>query len=225
MWFFPQSTQRNILPLRARHIPLLAPLSPPVPTHCLSLPLSCHCPPVTDVTGAAIRPPPCLPLRGRWHPPLSRPEGLASRREADDGGSRSPLRRRDEYRSSAPALLSLRTSDRCHWCGDPSASLASLSEGGGIRRSPARRMTEGVVPRFATGTSIARPPLPPLSCHCEPVTDVTGAAIRLPSPVDLTRGSRRRASPVPRPVMASRRRSRSRRILQKRIFVFVQERA
>ncbi len=52
------------------------------------------------------------------------------------------------------SLLSLRTSDRRHWFGDPSASLASLSEGGGIRRSPARRMTEGVVPRFAAGTSI-----------------------------------------------------------------------
>ena len=35
------------------------------------------------------------------------------------------------------SLLSLRTSDRCHWCGDPSVPLASLSEGGGIRRSPA----------------------------------------------------------------------------------------
>ena len=41
-------------------------------------------------------------------------------------------------------LLSLRTSDRRHWCGNPSAPLASLSEGGGIRRSPARRMTEGL---------------------------------------------------------------------------------
>ena len=106
------------------------------------------------------------------------------------------------------SLLSLRTSDRCHWCGDPSVPLASLSEGGGIRRSPARRMTEGVVPRFAAGTSIAR--LLPPSCHCEPVTDVTGAAIRLPS------------SP---PCYPECRRSRSRRILQKRIFVFVQERA
>ena len=98
------------------------------------------------------------------------------------------------------SLLSLRTSDRRHWFGDPSASLASLSEGGGIRRSPARRMTEGVVPRFAAGTSIAR--LLPPSCHCEPVTDVTGVAIRLPPPVDLTRDSRRRACPVPRSVMA-----------------------
>ena len=86
--------------------------------------------------------PPCLPLRGRWHPPLSRPEGLASRREADDGGSRSPLRCRHEHRSSAPALLSLRTSDRCHWCGNPSAFPC---------RSHARQQTEG----------LSRPPL----CH------------------------------------------------------------
>ena len=35
------------------------------------------------------------------------------------------------------SLLSLRTSDRRHWCGNPSVPRASLSEGSGIRRSPA----------------------------------------------------------------------------------------
>ena len=143
-------------------------------------------------------------------------------------------------------MLSLRASDRCHWCDNPSpapvgaAVLFTFASGGHLsfnserkvrknatktygfgfpwRAAPCRKLalcfsrnqffrvplsvkrtvppqlsataslplpvaTVGVSPSTAvTGYSLSQRSRPRYSCHCEPVTDVTGVAIRPPVP-------------------------------------------
>ena len=74
-----------------------------------------------------------------------------------------------------PMLLSLRTSDRCHWRGNPSPPHFEPLHY--CHSEPARRLAWESVP-LTSDCPAPVIPTPPRSCHCEPVTDVTGAAIR-----------------------------------------------
>ena len=97
------------------------------------------------------------PVQGEVSPPISR--------EAADGGGcsgasalASVLRRRDGHWPSARAQRTERSSVIASLCRGKDAairSLASPSGGGGSRRSPARRLTEGAHP-FRTTNALSR---------------------------------------------------------------------
>ncbi len=111
----------------------------------------------------------------------------------------SPRRRRGHpvIPSQPPILLSLRTSDRCHWCGNPFPFSLRTAIVLSFRASPQTGVGIRFPPRFGLPRCChCNPPhcchwnRPQYLRHCEPVTDVTGSAIRPPSP------RRRRGHPV-----------------------------